>query len=574
MRCQEREVVGELREYSGNFPWPAEDAGHMTAFGDVLFNIQSGELHRNGEVTKLTPKAAAVLAALLEKAPDLVTKEQLLKRVWGGRAVGDAAITSCIQEVRRALDDDARNPRYIETRYRRGYRLLKAVAAADAQPTPNAARVPFKPWPAVADAGMLDLALPDKPSIAVLPFQNLSGDPEQEYFTDGVAEEIITELSRFSSLFVIARNSSFSYKGKSLDVRQIGRELGVRYVLEGSIRKSSNRIRATAQLIDALTANHIWAERYDRVIEDIFAVQEEVTQAIVAAIGPEIEATEQSKAARRRPDSLSAYEIALRATAHGFEALGKNDRTLIEQSIREAREALAIDPICVRALLALAGSHSIALMFRTAMDPEQALEQAMWAATRAIGLDSSNALAYSRRALAILRGRQRDRYPGALADARRAHQLNPNDVEVLRILAGLETGVGEHEEAIVHAQRALRLSPRDPYIHITFGLLAFVTFGAKQYAECVDWASRALNNSPSMGHVRYTKVAGLVGTGEIDKAKTAFAALQKLAPLGTRAETTGNAQSLFGRAEDSARWQMFLRIAAGLEDPSVADALR
>src|SRR5215218_6628122 len=152
------------------------------------------------------------------------------------------------------------------------------------------------------------LALPDKPSIAVLPFQNMSGDPEQGYFTDGITEDIITELSRFHSLFVIARNSSFSYKGKSPDIRQVGRELGVRYVLEGSIRKSSNRIRVTGQLIDTLTGNHIWAERYDRVLEDIFAVQEEVTRAIVAAIAPRIESTELSKASRRRPDNLSAYE--------------------------------------------------------------------------------------------------------------------------------------------------------------------------------------------------------------------------------------------------------------------------
>jgi TolB-like protein len=566
--------MGELLESSGNAPRSAEDAGHTTAFGDVRFNTLTGELQRNGKIARLTPKAAAVLTALLEGAPGLVTKEQFLSRVWGGRAISDEALTSCILELRRALDDDARNPCYIETRHRRGYRLLKAVAAADAQPTPNAARDPFKLSPAVSDTGVPDLTLPEKPSIAVLPFQNLSGDPDQEYFTDGIAEDITTELSRFSSLFVIARNSSFSYKGRFPDVRQIGRELGVRYVLEGSIRKSLNRIRVTAQLIDTLTANHIWAERYDRVIEDIFAVQEEVTRAIVAAIAPEIESTEQSKAARRRPGNLSAYEIALRATAHGLEAVGKSDKALIERSIREAREALAIDPTNVRALLALSHSHGTALMLGTlgmGMDHRQAFEQATWAATRAIELEHSNARAYAMRALAILRSRQIDRYPDGLADARRAHQLNSNDVEVLKILAALETGVGESEEAIAHAQQALRLSPLDPYSHVTFGLLASVTFGAKQYAECVGWASRALNNSPSMKHVRFTEVVGLVGMGEIDKATTAFAALQRLAPEGRRPE---NAEALYGRAEDRARWRTFLRIAAGLEDPSAADALR
>ena len=236
------------------------------------------------------------------------------------------------------------------------------------------------------------LTLPDKPSIAVLPFANMSGDPEQEYFADGISEEIITELSRFHSLFVISRNSSFSYKGKSPDLRQVGRELGVRYVLEGSIRKASNRIRVTGQLVDTLTGSHIWAERYDRVLEDIFSVQEEVTQAIVAAIAPQIESTEQSKANRRRPDNLSAYEIALRAWAHAWEGQDKADRTLIDQSIGEAKEALAIDPNSVLALDALAWAHGVALFLEMGADPEHSLREAMWAAARAIELDGTDPL--------------------------------------------------------------------------------------------------------------------------------------------------------------------------------------
>jgi tetratricopeptide (TPR) repeat protein len=207
-----------------------------------------------------------------------------------------------------------------------------------------------------------------------------------------------------------------------------------------------------------------------------------------------------------------------------------------------------------------------------AMDRKQALEQATWAATRAIELDGSNAFSYALRALAILRSSQKHRYPDALADARRAHQLNPNDVEVLRILASLETAVGEPEQAIAHAQQALRLSPRDSLTHITFGLLAIVTFGAKQYAESVDWASWALNNMPGMIQAQVSKTAGLVGMGEIDKAKTVFAALQRLAPGFARSRLEG--ESLYVRAEDRARLQTFLRIAAGLEDPSAAEALR
>jgi adenylate cyclase len=431
------------------------------------------------------------------------------------------------------------------------------------------------PAPLVGSAALVadgSLTLPDKPSIAVLPFQNMSGDLEQEYFTDGVTEDIITELSRFHSLFVIARNSSFSYKGKSPDIRQVGKELGVRYVLEGSIRKASNRIRVTGQLIDTLTGGHIWAERYDRVLEDIFAVQEEVTQAIVAAIAPQIASTEQLKATRRRPDNLSAYEIALRAWAHAGEAQDKADRTLRNQSINEAREALAIDPNSVLALHVIAWAHGTDLYLETAADREHALQEGMWATARAIELDSTDAHGYALRALGIMNGGQSDHYADALADARRAYEINPNDTFVLRILGNLETVTGEPERAIEHLHQVMRLNPRDPRSRLTYSVLAFASFGAKQYAEGIRWASRAINDMPTlaMPHVSFT--CCLVGAGEIDKAKAAFAAGQKLAPKHFKVRLEGT--SPYARPEDRARQRTFLRVAAGIEDPSAADALR
>jgi adenylate cyclase len=416
------------------------------------------------------------------------------------------------------------------------------------------------------------LALPDKPSIAVLPFQNMSGDPEQEFFTDGVTEDIITELSRFHSLFVIARNSSFSYKGKSPDIQQVGRELGVRYVLEGSIRKSSNRIRLTGQLIDTFTGNHIWAERYDRVLEDIFAVQEEVTQAIVAAIAPQIESTEQSKAARRRPDNLSAYEIALRAWAHVWEGWDKADRTLRNQSVREAREALAIDPNSVLALHALAWAYGIDLYLQTAADREHTLQEAMWATARAIELDSTDAHGYALRAFGVMHHGQLDSYPEALADARRAQEMNPNDTFVLRILGILEAAAGEPERAIEHLHQVMRLNPRDPRSRMTYSILAFASFGTKQYAEGLRWASRAINDMPTLAMPHVSLTYCLIGAGEIDRAKAAFAAGQKLAPKHFKVRLEGTSE--YARPEDRARQRTFLRIAAGLEDPSAADALR
>jgi adenylate cyclase len=416
------------------------------------------------------------------------------------------------------------------------------------------------------------LALPDKPSIAVLPFQNMSGDPEQDYFTDGITEDIITELSRFHSLFVIARNSSFSYKGKSPNIQEVGKELGVRYVVEGSIRKSSNRIRVTGQLIDTLAGNHIWAERYDRVLEDIFAVQDEVARAIVAAIAPEVEAVEHSKAVRRRPESLSAYEIALRAYAHAREGRDKADRTIFDLSIREARDALAIDPTCVLALHAICIAHSNALFSQLAEDREHAIREVTQAATRAIELDGTNALSYAQRGIIVMLSGQLDRYPDALADARRAHELNPNDTFVLRLLGTLESAVGQHERAIDHGQQVLRLNPRQPRNHMAYSLMAFASFGAKKYREGIDWASRAINDMPRYPAAHNNLVVCLVGAGEIDKARVAFDSGQRLAPEYFRSRLEGTAS--YARPEDRTRAIAFLRVAAGLEDPSAADALR
>ncbi|MGE0853822.1 MAG: adenylate/guanylate cyclase domain-containing protein [Hyphomicrobiaceae bacterium] len=434
----------------------------------------------------------------------------------------------------------------------------------------------WRPGPAEPpepEPALTALPLPDKPSIAVLPFQNMSGDPEQEYFTDGITEDIITELSRFHSLFVVARNSSFSYKGKSPDIRQVGRELGVRYVLEGSIRKASNRIRVTGQLIDTLSGSHIWAERYDRLLEDIFVVQEDVTQAIVAAIAPQIESTEQLKTARRRPQSLTAYEIALRAWAHAWEGIDKTDQLLVDQSVREARDALAIDPGSVRALHALALAHGVALFFELTTNREQALRESISAAALAIELDGTDALGYALRGLGVILSRQLDRYSEALADVHRAHEMNPNDTLILLCLGYAQAAVGEPEHAIEHGQKILRLSPRDARSHMTFHMLSYANFGAKKYTEGIRWASQAIRDRPRMATSHLNLITCLVGIGDVDKAKAAFATAQGLAP-SAYFDSRLKGASPFARPEDRKRNQTFLRIAAGLEDPSAAEALR
>jgi adenylate cyclase len=416
------------------------------------------------------------------------------------------------------------------------------------------------------------LALPDRPSIAVLPFQNMSGDPEQEYFADGMTEDVITELSRFRSLFVIARNSSFSYKDKSPDIRQVGRELGVRYVLEGSIRRAANRIRVTAQLIDSTSGSHVWAERYDRVLEDIFAVQEEVTRAIVSTIAPEIDATERSRSARRTPSDLSAYDKALRGWVHAWEGFEKGDRTTFDRALAEANAALAIDPDSVLGLHALTLVRALEAYRGLAADSERSLRQATAAAQRAVELDGADSVGYAMRALCCFLSRNSERLAEGLADARRAHEMNPNDTFVLYILANLEASLGDPALAIDQSERLLRLNPRDSSVHRLYTLLAYACFAARRYAEGVGWASRARRERPKWLDTHANLIMCLVGIDEIEKAKAAFQAARHIAPDAFKAVLDGS--STYAHQAIRERHIAFLRIAAGLEDPSVAEALR
>lgn len=420
--------------------------------------------------------------------------------------------------------------------------------------------------------GEIDLSLPDKPSIAVLPFANMSGDPEQEYFTDGVSEDIITELSRFHSLFVIARNSSFSYKGKSPDIRQVGKELGVRYVLEGSVRRSANRIRVTAQLIDSFTGSHIWADRYDRDVEDIFAVQEELTRSIVTAIAPRIEEAELGKVLRRRPENLTAYEVALRSRANLYQAYARGDRSLREKGIRDARAALSIDPNCVLALNQLALGLWQEIFLGTAANKREAWKEGLDAVTRAIELDRTNHEGYSWRGMFMAVSSGGGRLDQALDDCRRAHELNPNDFIALYLVGWAEMLHGDHIQSIEHELQALRMNPRDPRAFHVYVVLADACFFAKDYRKGLDWGLHAVSEAPEAGTTHHDVALCYVGLGEIEKAREALKQARRGAPEFIEAALKG--RSVFGRPEDRRKYTTFLRVAAGLEDPSAADPLR
>jgi len=415
---------------------------------------------------------------------------------------------------------------------------------------------PMAAWPATE----VDLSLPDKPSIAVLPFTNLSGDPEHEYFTDGVTEDIITELSRFHSLFVIARNSTFTYKGKAVDVRTVARELGVRYVLEGSIRRTGKRVRVTPQLVDSLTGRHVWAERYDRVLEDVFVLQEEITQSVVAAIAPQIQVAERDKALRRHPEDLTAYELAVRAFATARDAFSKTDGALCEKAIEQARAALAIDPNSVLALQTISWANIQRVAFGSAPDVMAAWREGLDSATRAIDLDRTDGASYASKGLLLAYSPDRGPLNEALDIGRRAVELNANSAMALAVLAVIEIYAGNSVAAIDLLRQALRLSPCDPdrFFWETFLSIASCMIG--DHANGVEHALHAVREAPGLAPAHAFLAANLVGLGEMERARDALTTARRLGPAVVERLANGG---LFSRsAEDRAKVATLLRIAA------------
>lgn len=503
-----------------------------------------------GQRAALGARAFDLLLVLLESRDRVVSKDELLERVWPGLVVEEHNLETQISSLRKRLGRDA-----ITTVSGRGYRFTL---------TPS------------ANSGAADAAqeppLPDKPSIAILPFANLGDDPRQTVFIDGLTEDLITELSRFKSLFVIARDSSFVYRGRSFDGGRTGRELGVRYLVEGSVRRHGDGVRVTSQLIEASTGKHIWSERFDRTVEDVFVVQENIARAICGAIAPQIEVAELGKLARRRPGNLTAYEIALKAWSRAIACGGTTDKSVAEDALRQAREALAIDPDSCTALNTLAWANGCMLYFQIAPDPARALHEAEWAAARAVELDRSDALSLALKAMTGLLARRTGEYREILAEARRAHELNPNDTFVLLVLAHVEAFGGECDEALRHAQLILRLDPRSACISLVFNILAMACFGVRRYDDGVRWAMRAIHELPTMPLPYSTLTTCLVGIRQIEQARAAFEALCTVSPIYAESRLKG--QTAHWYEPNRTRHVTFFRVGAGLEDESAADALR
>ena len=319
-------------------------------FEDYVLDLDRRELTRGSKAIATGPQVFDLLVYLIQNREHVVSKDNLLDVVWGGRIVSESTLTSHINAVRKAIGDSGEEQRLVRTIARKGFRFIGEVREGDASDGFGSPRTE----PVTSDETTAPpRALPDKPSIAVLAFQNLSGDPEQEYFADGVVEDIITALSRIRWLFVIARNSSFTYKGRAVDVKQIGRELGVRYVLEGSVRKAANRVRITGQLIDAAAGTHLWAERFEGSLDDIFELQDQVAASVVGAIAPQLERAEIERAKRKPTEHLGAYDYYLR----GIADLQRGTREAIGEALPLFEKAIELDPDFASAYGAAAWCH-------------------------------------------------------------------------------------------------------------------------------------------------------------------------------------------------------------------------
>ena len=333
------------------------------------------------------------------------------------------------------------------------------------------------------------LPLPDKPSIAVLPFINMSGDPDQEFFADGIAEDIITALSRYSSLFVIARNSCLTYKERAIDVKQVGRELGVRYVLEGSLRKAGNRVRVTGQLVEAETGKHVWAERYDRDLADIFALQDEITGAVTIAIAPAIAHAERKRAMRTAPGSLDAWTAYQRGLWHVFK-ISREDDALAQKYFQQA---IDIDPAFAGGYKGLAVAYlQAATLFHT-RSPAEAYRSAEALARQAIALDGTDAEAHSTLATAMLRHGD---YDGALAQAEIALAMSPNLALAQGTLGEALIFSGQPKKGLVAVRTSIRLDPHDPKLANRLNNLALGYYFSRDYEAAVEAAKRAVRSNP------------------------------------------------------------------------------
>ena len=481
----------------------------VLAFGPFRLDTDAGFLFHGGEPTSLGQRAVALLALLVGHAGAPVSKAALIEAAWPGQAIEESNLTVQIAAIRRTFRELAGDADWIQTLPRRGYRYAGPPAVEGSGPS-------------IAGAPAAQLSLPDKPSVAVLPFTNLSGDPEQDYFADGMVDDIITGLARVNWLFVIARNSTLAYKGRGVDVKQVGRELGVRYVLEGSVRRSGGSVRITGQMIDAATGAHIWAERYDRNSDDVFALQDEIAQSAVGAIAPSLRRAEIDKVKRKRPDSLDAYDLVLRAQPDvdsGMPEQVTRALVLLEQAIR-------LDPAYALAHGSAAMCHHC-LFLRAGLQEADRVASVRYARSAMLhGKDDAAALTLAGFSIGM-DGHDR---AAAFTALETALAISPSSA-LTYILGSVILGWnGDAERAIEWSERGMRLSPLDPWAFAAFDAQAMSHLLRGRYEEACRAAYRSVQANPAHSITYVQLAAALARLGRLEEARAAAARVLELHP--------------------------------------------
>jgi adenylate cyclase len=495
--------------------------GTSYALGPFRLDTQSDLLWRGSEPVALGRRAIALLRTLAERPGSVVSKDALIDAAWPGQAVEESNLTVQIAALRRALGGEPGGDRWIETMPRRGYRFVGPVLTKEESYAATAAEPDTRSEPVPASSTEPLLALPDKPSMAVLPFANLSGDPKQEYFSDGMVEEIITALARIRWLFVIAASSSFTYKGQAVDVRRVGRELGVRYLLEGSVRKAGGRVRITAQLIDAATGAHIWADRFEGSLKEVFELQDQVAIGVAGLIEPALEAAEIRRSVERPTSDVTAYDLYLRALALSF-SWKKDD---LMRALALLEQAIERDPCYGLALIEAASRYTELHVNGWYENAEAVSRTGVELARRALEAapDDPNVLSKAARALAYFG----EDMGAAVALLDRSLKLNPNSARAWMWGGWIRLWAGEPDLAIKHFETSWRLNPRVSRANPLMGI-GVAHFFARRFEEAKTALLHSLQEKPDWVPIYRFLAACYAQMGRLDEARETVKQLRAL----------------------------------------------
>jgi TolB-like protein len=531
--------VKELRIVPKNFRMECQAIPTHYAFGPFRLDVQGETLFRGTEPVALSHRAVALLRVLVDCAGAPVWKDALMQAAWPGLAVEESNLTVQIAALRRVLGDEPGADRWIETLPRRGYRFVGSVVASNE----SALSMPTK-------AGPAPLLLSDRPSIAVLPFQNMSEVPGQDYFADGMVEDIITALSRIRRLFVIARNSTFTYKGRAVDVKQVGKELGVSYLLEGSVRRVGNRIRITAQLLDATSAAHLWADRFDGTIEDVFELQDNVASSVAGVIEPTLEMEEYRRSTRRPTDDLTAYDLYLQARF----APDSVSREGTMRALELVERALQRDPNYGSALAEAAFCQMRIYAGGWTNDLEATRDRGIALARRALRAAEDDPYVLATAAFAL--GLFGEDIATAMGLADRSLELNPSYARGWFVSGHLRLWAGQYDQGIEHVERCIRLSPREGRIHMSMAIGMGHLF-ARRGEKAAEMLDIVLQERPIWPPGLRFMASCLAHLGRLEEAREMVRRLRALTPV-----VIPNADH-WRIAEDREFFLKGLRLAAG-----------